>query len=55
MLPLLQRRTPVGARLLPERYRPGLATGDVSLARRGLLGDGAPLRARRSVRVAGSG
>jgi hypothetical protein len=48
-LPLCQRRTPVGARLLPERYRHGLATGAVSLALRGRLGDGAPLRPRRGL------
>ncbi len=42
---LFQRRTPEVAHLLPELYLRGLATDDVTLALRGLLGDGAPLSA----------
>ena len=45
ILPLFQRRTPEVAHLLPELYLHGLATGDFTLALRGLLGDGAPLSA----------
>ena len=45
VLPLFQRRTPEVARLLPELYLHGLASGDFTLALRGLLGDGAPLSA----------
>ena len=45
MLPLFQRRTPEVAKLLPELYLHGLASGDYTLALRGLLGDGAPLSA----------
>ena len=45
ILPLFQRRTPEVAHLLPELYLHGLATGDFTLALRGLLGEGAPLSA----------
>ena len=45
VLPLFQRRTPEVAHLLPELYLHGLASGDFTLALRGLLGDGAPLSA----------
>lgn len=45
VLPLFQRRTPEVAQLLPELYLHGLASGDFTLALRGLLGDGAPLSA----------
>ena len=45
ILPLFQRRTPEVAHLLPELSLHGLATGDFTLALRGLLGDGAPLSA----------
>ena len=45
VLPLVQRRTPEVAQLLPELYLHGLASGDFTLALRGLLGDGAPLSA----------
>ena len=43
VLPLFKRRTQEGGALLPELYLHGLARGDFELARRGLLGDGAPL------------
>lgn len=45
VLPLFQRRTPEVAQLLPALYLHGLASGDFTLALRGLLGDGAPLSA----------
>jgi transposase-like protein len=46
LLPLFKRRTEeVGRLLLPELYLHGLAQGDFDLARRGLLGDAAPLSA----------
>ena len=43
VLPLLKRRPREGGALLPTRYWHGLALGDFDLARRGLLGDAAPL------------
>lgn len=45
ILPLFQRRTSDFATLLPELYLHGLSSFDFTLALRGLLGDGAPLRA----------
>ena len=51
ILPLLPRRTPEIATLLPERYWHGLSSGDVTRALRGLLGDGAPLSASRVQRL----
>ena len=49
VLPLFKRRTEDVGRLLPELYLQGLAEGDLDLALRGVLGDGAPLSARPSV------
>ena len=46
VLPLCTRRTREVGTLLPELYLHGLSTGDFDLARRGLLGEGAPLSAR---------
>lgn len=51
VLPLLQRRTPEVARLLPELYLHGLASGDFTLALRGLLGDGVPLSVSSAQRL----
>ena len=45
VLPLFKRRTQEVGTLLPELYLHGLSTGDVDLALRGLLGEGAPLSA----------
>jgi transposase-like protein len=45
ILPLFKRRTKAVSELLPTLYLHGLAEGDFDLARRGLLGDGAPLSA----------
>jgi putative transposase len=45
LLPLFVRRTEQVAELLPQLYLHGLAQGDLELALRGLLGDGAPLSA----------
>ena len=41
ILPLFQRRTLEVAKLLPELYRHGLSSGDLTLTMRGLLGDAA--------------
>jgi putative transposase len=51
VLPLLKRRTEEVGRLLPELYLHGLAEGDVDLALRGLLGDGAPPSASSVARL----
>lgn len=45
ILPLFVRRTKEVGELLPQLYLHGLAQGDLELALRGLLGDGAPLSA----------
>jgi transposase-like protein len=45
ILPLFVRRTKEVGELIPELYLHGLAQGDLELALRGLLGDGAPLSA----------
>jgi transposase-like protein len=45
LLPLFARRTLEVNALLPELYLHGLALGDFDLARRGLLGEAAPLSA----------
>ena len=55
ILPLFQRRTPEVAALLPELYLHGLATGDLELALRGLLGDSAPLSASAVQRLTREG
>ena len=46
VLPLFKRRTQAVGTMLPELYLHGLSTGDFELARRGLLGESAPLSAR---------
>jgi putative transposase len=51
LLPLFVRRTREVSALLPERYLHGLAQGDLELALRGLLGDGAPLSASTGARL----
>src|SRR5262245_8873252 len=51
LLPLFVRRTEQVADLLPALYLHGLAQGDFELALRGLLGDGAPLRAKSIERL----
>lgn len=51
LLPLFVRRTEEVAGLLPALYLHGLALGDVELALRGLLGDGAPLSASSLMRL----
>ena len=43
VLPLFKRRTREVGELLPHLSRHGMALGDFELARRGLLGDAAPL------------
>jgi|GEM_PF-1605781 transposase-like protein len=48
VLPLFKRRTETVGELLPQLYLHGPALGDFELALRGLLGDAAPLRRRRS-------
>lgn len=53
VLPLFKRRTQEVGALLPELYLHGLALGDVELALRGLLGDGAPLSPSSLVRLKG--
>lgn len=45
VLPLFKRRSEEVGALLPELYLHGVALGDLELALRGLLGDGAPLSA----------
>lgn len=45
ILPLFKRRTQEVGTLLPELYLHGLSSGDLDLALRGLLGEGAPLSA----------
>ena len=45
VLPLFKRRTKEVGELLPRVYLHGVAHGDVELALRGLLGEGAPLSA----------
>ena len=51
VLPLLKRRTREVGELLPQLYLHGLALGDCDLARRGLLGDAAPLSPASLVRL----
>ena len=51
LLPLFVRRTREVSALLPELYLHGLAQGDLELALRGLLGDGAPLSASTVARL----
>lgn len=51
LLPLFVRRTQAVSALLPELYLHGLAQGDVVLALRGLLGDGAPVSASTVARL----
>jgi len=51
VLPLFKRRTQAVGTMLPELYLHGLSTGDFELARRGLLGEGAPLSARSIQRL----
>ena len=50
LLPLFVRRTKEVGEMLPELYLHGLSKGDFELALRGLLGEGAPLSARRGAR-----
>ena len=45
ILPLFKRRTQEVGTMLPELYLHGLSTGDLYVAVRGLLGEGAPLSA----------
>ena len=45
VLPLFKRQTEQVRELIPELYLHGLASGDLELALRGLLGEGAPLSA----------
>jgi len=51
LLPLFARRTREVSALLPELYLHGLAQGDLELALRGLLGEGAPLSASTVARL----
>lgn len=51
LLPLFVRRTRAVSALLPELYLHGLAQGDMALALRGLLGDGAPVSASTVARL----
>jgi putative transposase len=51
VLPLLKRRTREGGELWPTLYLPGLALGDFDLARRGLLGEAAPLSSTARARL----
>lgn len=51
LLPLFARRTREVNALLPELYLHGLAQGDLELALRGLLGEGAPLSASTVARL----
>jgi putative transposase len=51
VLPLFQRRTRQVGELLPQLDWHGLAWGDVELALRGLLGEGAPLSAASLARL----
>lgn len=51
LLPLFVRRTREVSALLPELYLHGLAQGDLELALRGLLGEGAPLSASTVARL----
>jgi transposase-like protein len=51
LLPLFVRRTREVSALLPELYLHGLAQGDLALALRGLLGEGAPLSASTVARL----
>lgn len=53
VLPLFKRRTKEVGNMLPDLYLHGLASGDFELARRGLLGDGAPLSASSIQRLKG--
>lgn len=55
VLPLFQRRPQEVGALLPELSRHGLATGDVELALRGVLGAAAPLSASSSQRLKADG
>ena len=51
ILPLFQRRTRQVGEWLPQLYLHGLALGDFELARRGLLGENAPLSAASLARL----
>ena len=51
ILPLFARRTKEVGALLPELYLHGLSQGDFELARRGLLGEQAPLSASTVARL----
>src|SRR5262245_16515371 len=51
VLPWLQRRTRQGGAVWAQRYLHGWALGDFELARRGLLGEGAPLSAASLARL----
>jgi putative transposase len=54
VLPWLQRRPRQGGEWWPQLYVPGVALGAFERARRGLLGDGAPLSAAALVRLKAS-